>query len=204
MSVIDNARARVSGAFAPLLNRVEAMLDGLSPRDRKLLGGLVTFAVLLIVLGGAYLMVSTLDSVERKIAERTGDLQYVRLQQAEYEASQETIQKIEEELRSHQGTPFSAFVERTATEAQVKEQLNGINPSSESRIGNLEQKNYKVEFSRVEIAKFFKFLETLETSGYPLRITNASFKTAKTGDQKLLNVNLEIAAFKLIDEGSEG
>lgn len=204
MSVIDNARARVSGAFAPLLTRVEAMLDGLSPRDRKLLGGLVIFGLLAIVLGGAYLMTSTLDSLERQIAERTGDLQYVRLQQAEYEASQETIAKIEEELRSHQGTAFTAFVERTATEAQVKDQLNGINPSSDSRVGNLEQKNYKVEFSRVEIAKFFKFLETLETSGYPLRITSANFKTAKSGEETHLNVNLEIASFKLIDEESDG
>ena len=42
--------------FAAIQARVEGILDGMSPRDRSLLLGLVAFFSIVLVLGGAWTM----------------------------------------------------------------------------------------------------------------------------------------------------
>lgn len=201
MSIIDNAQAKVSEGLSPLTTRVEAMLDGLSPRDRKLFTGLVAFGLIVVVGGSLFLMRSTLDSQQRVLAERRADMQFMQLQQAEFEAAQTTVTEIEAELAQHQSTDFSAFVEKAATSTQVKDQLRSIKKDGPvTTIGPLQQQGHRVDISRAELEPLMNFLYELEGTGYPLRITNAKLTSVRVGGEKRLNAQLDVAVFRLTEE----
>jgi len=200
MSALDNISASVGGAFGPLQSRLEPLLDSLSPRDRMLLLGLSVFGGLLLIAGVGWWMTSSLDGLRSDIDDRKEALAFVRQEIAEYEASQEQLILIEEELKKHEGTDFSAFMEKAAESADMKDQLSSVRPTSTTTVGSLEVKNYDVKVNRVSLPQFLDFLYQVETDGYPLRITNAKLKGVTVSGAKLLNVTLEVSAFRLLIE----
>lgn len=179
--------------------RVDALLEGLSPRDRKLLIGLVFFALLVVVGGGFFLMNSTLDSLEGTLGERRADLKYVEDLQEQFEESQVTLEAIEADLRKSGGQDLSAFLEKAATEAKIGENLDSVREKNVVEVGTLEQKNYAVTVSKITQQQAVDFLHAVETGGYPLRITSANFKVVKIKGEKFLTLKLDIAAYRLLD-----
>ncbi len=200
MSAVDNITARMDSAFAPLQSRLEPLLDSLSPRDRKLLLGLVTAAGLLLIAAAGWWMSATLDGMRADIEERRDTLAFVRQELAEYHASQAELDAIEAELQEHADTDFSAFMEKAATSAGMNDRLESVRPTSTTTIGSLEVKNFDVSVTRVSLEQMLDFLYAVETDGYPLRITNASIKGVKVAGTKLLNIKLEISAYRLLEE----
>jgi len=200
MSTIDNISASVGGVFGPLQSRLEPLLDSLSPRDRMLLLGLSVFGGLFVIAGVGWWMTSSLDGLRADIDDRKDTLAFVRQEIAEFDASQGQLEVIEEELKKHSGTDFSAFMEKAAESADMKDQLSSVRPTSTTSLGSLEVKNYDVKVNRVSLPQFLDFLYEVETDGYPLRITNAKLKGVTVSGAKLLNVTLEVSAFKLLQE----
>ncbi len=183
--------------------RIDALLGGLSPRDRKLLIGLVLFGLIVVVGGGFFLMKGALDGMDTSLAERRSDLNYVQSLREEYEAGQVQLADVEEELRTSGGQDLSAFLEKAATEAKIASNLSSVREKSVVELGSLEQKNYNVSVSRITQDQAVDFLYAVENGDYPLRITSANFKVVKVKGEKFLNLKLDIAAYRLI-ESEEG
>jgi hypothetical protein len=183
--------------------RVDAILEGLAPRDRKLLIGLTLFALVVLVGGGFFVMSGSLSAKETQLGERRADLNYVEVLAADYEASQVTLEEIEAELRKSGGQDLSAFLEKAATEVKIAENLDSVREKNVVELGSLEQKNYNVTVSRITQDQAVDFLYEVEGGGYPLKITSANFKVVKVKGEKFVTLKLDIAAYRLI-ESAEG
>ena len=202
MSAIDNAQARLDAALAPVQSRLEPLLDSLSPRDRKLLMGLMGAACVALIAAAGWWMTATLDGLRADIEERKDTLAFVRQSVAEYEANQTRLEQIETELKRHAGTDLAAFLEKAAESASIEERP-GVRHSATTQLGSLEAKTFSVNLSRVSLDQFLDFLYQIETNGYPLRITDSSVKGVKRSDTKVLNIKLDIVSYKLLDSEEE-
>ncbi len=184
--------------FAAIQARVEGILDGMSPRDRSLLLGLVGFVTVAIVLGGAWTMNNKLESLEDTRDKRIEDLNYVNRSLTEYQEAQIELQQIESDMARFDGQDLSSFLEKAADSAEIRDRLDSVRENSVVELGDLEEKNYSVKLSKVTLDQMVSFLYQVEATGYPLKITSAKFKRVKVSGEWLLNVTLEIAAYRLI------
>ena len=193
----------VASRMGHVTARVDAILEGLAPRDRKLLIGLTLFGLVVLVGGGFFVMSGSLSAKETQLGERRADLNYVEVLAADYEASQVTLEAIEAELRKSGGQDLSAFLEKAATEVKIAENLDSVREKNVVELGSLEQKNYNVTVSRITQDQAVDFLYEVEGGGYPLKITSANFKVVKVKGEKFVTLKLDIAAYRLI-ENAEG
>lgn len=184
--------------FAAIQARVEGVLDGMSPRDRSLLLGLVAFFSLVAVGGSAWWMNGKLDSLEDTRDKRIEDVNYVNDTLAEYQQAQIELERIEADMARFDGQDLSSFLEKAADTADIRDRLDSVRENSVVELGDLEEKNYSVKLSRVSLEQMVTFLYQVEATGYPLKITSAKFKRVKVSGEWLLNVTLEIAAYRLI------
>jgi type II secretory pathway component PulM len=184
--------------FAAIQARVEGILDGMSPRDRSLLLGLVGFVTVAIVLGGAWTMNNKLESLEDTRDKRIEDLNYVNRSLTEYQEAQMKLEQIEKDMARFDGQDLSSFLEKAADSAEIRDRLDSVRENSVVELGDLEEKNYSVKLSKVTLDQMVSFLYQVEATGYPLKITSAKFKRVKVSGEWLLNVTLEIAAYRLI------
>ncbi|HJN73061.1 MAG TPA: type II secretion system protein GspM [Myxococcota bacterium] len=188
-------RRRIEGLTA----RLDAVLDGMSARDRKLLMGLGGFALLILVGGGFSFMSSSLDNLDSQLQQRHADLAYVTQLQDDYSAASVQLEDIEEELRQHESTSLSAFMEQAAGKAGIRESLDSVRENSVVELGSLVQKNHTVSLTRITLDQAVSFLYEIEATGYPLRVSNANFKVVKVKGDKMLNLKLEVAAYSLLE-----
>ena len=188
-------RRKLEGVMA----RVDGILDGMSPRDRKLAMGLLLFAVVVLVGGGFSLMSSSLSSLETQLDTRRGDLAYVQGLQSDYNSSSKQLAAIEADLGKHAGTSLSAFMEQAADKAGIRDRLDSVRENSVVELDSLVQKNHSVSLSKITLEQALDFLYEIEATGYPLRVTNANLKVVKVKGEKMLNLKLEIAAYSLVE-----
>jgi general secretion pathway protein M len=163
-----------------------------------LLLGLVGVFVVALVVGGAWTMNGTLDSLETTRDNRIDDLNYVNRTLTEYQEAQIELQRIEKDMASFDGQDLSSFLEKAADSAEIRDRLDSVRENSVEEMGDLEEKNYSVKLSRVSLDQMVTFLYQVEGTGYPLKITSAKFKRVKVSGEWLLNVTLEIAAYRLL------
>lgn len=208
MSALYRLRERLAQALAQLAARVDAVLDGLSPRDRKAVLGLYLFALVGLCGLLAWLSLGQLRSMDSRAKALTSDLAYVQAQRAEYEVSAAALARAEEQLRQTQDLNFSALVEKAAAEAGMKDSVQGIKELSATSLGALEQKNHSVDINRITQDQLVSFLYALEAGGHPLKVMNTNIKVVLVSGEKRLNVRLEVATFRLgagaVAEEAEG
>ena len=197
---MDDLNAR----FAALQGQLQDLLASMSSRDRTLFIGLIVAAMLAVVGGSIYTMRGRLRAVEERIEAREFTLQQVRLSSAEYAAASEQSEAIEEELRRNSATDLSAFLEKSAEKAQIKDKLDAVKEKSTSNDGVLEEKLYAVSLSQLEQNELADFLYEVETAGFPLQIRTLKIKTRKRKGEKTLRVDMDVATYRLMDGGEEG
>jgi len=204
MSAVDNLRASVRGALAPLMSKIDPLLDSLSPRDRMILLGGVLAGCLALVAGAGWWMTSTLDDLRDDIQSRKDTLAFVRTNAADFEAQQRKVEQIEAELEKHAATDFQVFASKAASTAgyedqpQFKRQTEFLDEEMA-----LEQRDWTVTLKRITLDEYLSFLWELEGSGYPLRITQANLKAVTHSGEKKLNATLDVSTFRLIEEEEE-
>ncbi|MFT4979414.1 MAG: hypothetical protein ACI8S6_005324 [Myxococcota bacterium] len=186
--------------FAALQAQIQDLLAGMSPRDRALFLSLVAAAGLSIVVGTIYTMSSRLSTVESRITAREESLGQVRLLIAEYETAKEQSAAIEDELRENSSTDLSAFLDKSAENSQIGGKLDAVKEKTSSTDGVLEEKMYAVSLSDLTEAELAGFLYEIETSGFPLQIKTLKIKSRARGGEKTLRVDMDISAYRLIDE----
>lgn len=177
------------------------VFEALPPRDRALAIGLLIF---LFVGGIGWAMRSMYTSVQsqKQDIERLEDnLRLIQLLQQEQIAVKDEVTQIEQSLAKNATTDLSAFLEQAAKTAgfDPKEKNMQVREKSASTDGRLQEKVFSVSLSDITTEEFAKFLFQTETSGYPLQIQTTTVKTRLKQNEKVLNLTLDIAAYKLLE-----
>lgn len=189
--------------FRGLSDRALDLVAGMTPRDRMLFMGLVAGGSLLALGGGGWWMAGSLSDLRNRISERELSLQQVQLSRAEYEVAAVEAARIEEQLRANAGTDLSSFLEKAATSAAVKDKLDSVREKSSATEGNIEEKLHSVSLRKLTTEELSKLLFEVETAGYPLRVKTLSVKARKRSDEVTLNVDMDISAFRVLDDSAE-
>ena len=174
----------------------------LPPRDRILAVGLIVSTFFGGLGFGVYSMNKKLNA-ERQEIERVGkSVELIQVLQAEQASLESEVAQIEESLAKNATTDLSAFLEQSATKSgfNPKEKNMQVREKSTTKDGRLQEKVFSVSLSNLTTEEFAKFLFQTETSGYPLQIQTSTVKRRKRSDGVTLNLNLDIAAYKLVEE----
>jgi len=201
---MSNLSTRIDG----VRDRVQDLLAGMSSRDRRLLLGLVVSGALAILGGAGWWMKGTLTGLESRVESRSDTLHLLKVMAAEHESALGQSEEIKARLKEHEGTDMSSFLEQAAKNSGVADRLNQVREKSTSSNGVLEEKLYAVALSTLTTDELSSFLFEVETSGYPLQIRTFKVKSRTRKDEKTLNVDMDIAAFRVLedetDAGEEG
>jgi len=191
MSKIQLAKEQALDIFASL-----------SQRDRFL----VIILSLSFFFGGIgisiYSMITSLKEKDTELAVLESNIQLIEIIKQERATVQSKVEEIEQALAKNATTDLSAFLEKTATEAgfNPKEKNMQVREKSAVTDGTLQEKIFSVSRNKLSTEEFARFLLKTESSGYPLQIQNSTIKRKKRGDNITLNINLDIAAYKMLEE----
>lgn len=183
-----------------LRGAVEAQLESMSPRDRKLLVGLLAFVSILVLAIVIVMARSSIEARASRVRMAKDNLDLLQAMATEYEVADQKIARAEERLAEYKGQPLSAYMEKTAREMQLQEQLASVNPQDSEVVGNLRQTSYRVELKKVPLENALAFVSELEMGGYPLAIDLARLRTVNVAGEKMFDVTLEVVAYQL-EEG---
>ena len=199
MALFGNIPTRFGKAIAPLEARIDAVLSGMKPRDRLILGGVVGALLLGIFLGVGLTMRSSLADLRDSLDATKLKLTQSKLMAAQYGEDKVRLEDMETALNEHQGKDLSAFLEQAASKASAADSLTAVKPTSTTTLGALEQKNYTANLRKVTLEQALEFLYEAEARNYPLKIQSANIKVGR-GKEKLLTLDFEVATFRLVEE----
>lgn len=183
-----------------IFGAVQAQLDSLSPRDRRLLAGLFVFGGLLFVVFVAMTLRGRLNDKASRVITQKESLEAVQDLRQEYAVAAAHIEQAEKRLDEYGDQPLSAFLEKAATQLSASEELS-VNRQQTDTVNGVEQTRYKVDLRRVNYDVGMNFVYDIETSGYPLRIDSAQFKRVRYKGENMLSVTLELTTFALEESG---
>ena len=181
---------------------IDAQLEAMSPRDRKLLIGLFVFMALIFC---TFLWVSArsvLNDKASRVEAASDNLELLEAMAGEVSAADARVARGEKRMAQFANTALSAYVEQVARTTGVQEQLSGVNEQGTAEVdGAFRKSRYRVELRRVQLAGALGFIHELESAGYPLSIELARLKTVMDGPNKVVDLTLEIVAFQVQEAG---
>ena len=186
--------------FNTIALRIQDSLSGLSPRDRKLLILLVAIFTFSALAGVGYLMRSTMKDLESMVKYREETLVQARDMAVEYQSNVETANLILDKLEEHRGANLSAYLEKSAQSVGISDRLDSVKETSTTQNGDLEEKIYAAQLSKLSLEDATNFIFEIENSGFPLVVRNARFKTRKHSGEKKVKLVLDIASYQLTTE----
>ena len=180
--------------------RLFDLLSSMTPRDRKLLLGLVAFFSLIFVSGSLWLMSSKLGSLNGQIADREEKLHLIHVLAVDHAEALGQAEEIEEALKANADTDLSSFLEQAAGKSGIEEKLNQVKEKTTATDGVVQEKVYAVKLSKLRLDELTSFLYEVETARYPLKIHTFKVKSRKSGDSRVLTVDMDIASYKVLEE----
>lgn len=186
----------------PLRSRFEELIGNLSGRDRQLLGGMTALMVVFLLGGSTWYARKTLNDLQSRVADKQQKLAMIKSLEEGQQQSASEFARIEEKMRQASGQDLPAFIEHAAQKAQVAPNLQSVREKNATTEGNLEEKTYQVEVAKVTLDQLTNFLYEVETGGYPLKIRSSKTKVSGGGGTKVLNLSLELSAYRLQEDAS--
>jgi type II secretory pathway component PulM len=185
------------------LERLQDLLSGLSARDRALLLGLIAALLLGVVVGLGVVLTRSLRAQRSLLEDRQTQLAQVTALTASHADNVTKIATIESQIKEHEGTDLQAFLEKAGKNAGISDRLNAVREKSTTTQGRLEDKLYNVTFSRLTLSEYSNFLYEVEAVGYPLKIRSVKVKRRAHGDEITLDVDMDISAFRVVEDASK-
>jgi hypothetical protein len=176
---------------------VDRLLETLSPRDRRLLVGLVSFVGVVVLVGFWWILHGLLESEASRVREAKEHLSRILDLQTEHDAAKARFDAQRDRLAESSAKPVSAFVEELANAHGLNSQLSAVRQQQSEEIGDVAQTRYTVELKRAMQEPLYRFLYALETSGYPARVEQATFKTSLVKGEKLMDLTLELVVLSV-------
>jgi hypothetical protein len=180
---------------------VEEQLEALSPRDRRLLVGLVLFVLFVLTGGFWYLLHGALEDKASRVT--TAKEAYARIQklEAEYRQADATFQAQKSRLEQSGRQPVTTWVEDLANRHQLRDALSAVRETTREQVGDIQQIRYTVEMKRAAQEPLYRFLYELETSGFPAKVETAAFRVASVRNEKLMDLTLDIVVLSIVGGG---
>ena len=147
-------------------------------------------------------MFNSLETQQKRLEDLNMKLDLITVLQEEQADIQQRVSKIENSLSRNATTDLSAFLEKSATQAGFNPKEKNMQVRDRNTVvdGNMQEKVFTVSLSNLTTEEFSNFLYKTETSGYPLQIQTSTVKTKKRKGEKVLQLTLDIAAYKLVEE----
>jgi type II secretory pathway component PulM len=177
---------------------VEAQFEAMSPRDRKLLMGLVGFITLVITAIVFLTIRGAIYDKQTKVKAAQDALDYIQVAAAQYTETASKIATAEDKLKEYKGQPASAYLEKVAGDTGLRDQFT-VNQQGSEVVEGLRQTTLRVDLRKIQLASALQFIHTLETSGYPLSINMARFHTGTVSgtEGKVIDLTLEVVTYQL-------
>jgi hypothetical protein len=189
-------------ALQTLSDRVTDAMGEMSPRDRKLLTGLLVVGVVALIGGSGWWVNGRLNDMQARLDDRSETLRLIGVMADDEKLNAEKAGQIEAELKRHSGTDLSTYMEQTAEKVGVRDRLDSVKEKQAIVDGNLEEKLYAVALSKLTVTEMSKLVKELESNGYPLKVRSLKLKTRNSGDEKLIDMNLDISAWRVVDDAA--
>lgn len=170
--------------------------ESMSPRDRKLLAGLLSFFGLVFMGLLFFTLKGWVDSRSATLTQKTQKYELLLALQQEYADTLQKVKDGEATVAQHAAKSPSAFLEETASTVGISDALTVSKQGTET-IEGVEQTRYKVILRRVTVKQAYAFLGNIETSGYPIRVDTADYTRQFVSGDILLNVTLETKTFAI-------
>jgi type II secretory pathway component PulM len=193
-------RDRVERRTRPAREKLQNLFLNMSPRDRILLVAMLAVLCLVLLSLGGFAMKKSLRGLRSELARRQSQLVTVTELGASYAEASKRKAEIDDLLSSQSGTTLSAFLEKAADKVQIRDNIKQVRERSVSSLGDLEDKQYSVQVSKVSLEQLSGFLYEIEAAGYPLKVRSLKLKAVTVSGQKILDANLEISAFRIVKD----
>jgi type II secretory pathway component PulM len=177
---------------------LEAQVESMSPRDRKLLAGLFVFFAVVICGGAIWYARGVLDAKAKTVRNTKDNVVLFQAMAEQYEQDSEKIAKAEQSLSQYKGQPASAYLEKAAQTAGVRDAFTVTQQGSEV-VGSLRQTTYRVELRNVPLESVVGYIHDIETSGYPLSVDLARLKASGGPEGKVISLTLELVSYQLAE-----
>jgi type II secretory pathway component PulM len=191
--------AAISTVMDPMRARFGELVASMSARDRTLFLGLVAFLVIVLGGGAWWLGRSFLGNLTSRITQREETVALLTGLASDQDEAAAQVKIIEDELRQSAGQDLPSFIEKGAEKVGIAANLQGVREKQVSTEGTLEEKTYTVEVSKISLQQLTDFLYEVETGGYPLKVRTMKTKTMTAAGVKVLNVTMEVSAFRLLE-----
>lgn len=182
-----------SGPLATL----ERQLEILSPRDRKLLVGLVLSVVVLGTVGFWYLLHGMLETKASRVRTAKESYATVSAHEQDYLAAEAQFAAQKDRLEEYSKQPVTAWLEEVALKYELKPLLTGVRENTSETIGDIVQTHYTVDLKKAPQEPLYRFVHELETSGFPAKVKEAVFKVSTVKNEKLMDLQLELVVLSL-------
>jgi type II secretory pathway component PulM len=161
------------------LSEVQAALDKLSSRDRKLLALMGTVLALLLVFAGAHGISSKASKEAHRIALEQGQLREVATLTAGYRQAESQRMETEAKLKGHAVRDLFSYLETLGKKDDLD--IGGMTdkgsaPAGDDKSANLMQSSVEVTLTHVPLDKLTKFLNDVETNPGMVRVTRLSVR----------------------------
>ena len=189
-------------AVSPLTRVSEAaerQLELLSPRDRRLLMGLLSFGTLVGLGLLWWTLYGMLDDKASRVRLAKENLTIATQMQANYKVASNKLADQETRLKQYSSQPISAKIEEIASNQGVLESLRSVNENSSEIVGKMKQTKYSVDFKAMPIESAMRLLYDLETDSYPVSIEMADLKVTTNREGKKMSLTLELVVFALAE-----
>ena len=182
-----------------LVQKIEGVVESLSPRDRKLLIGLMGFFLILALGGATYLVDATLDKREAQVKTRQSQLTRIQEMVLDNQSILSRVERAEQGLKSQQDFIIQSYIEKEAEAAGIeKSKLPSIQVRSDNPGAFYKETLVEVELKEVTLASVVQFLHSVEYGTRPIHIRSVKINP-KRRTRSELGVNIEMAVVSLVD-----
>jgi hypothetical protein len=169
---------------------ISEQLEAMSARDRNLLTLLICMVTLVVVGGITYSLQGVLQDRATRVVEAKRHLVEAQGLAGEYAVLRGRIDAAEARMGTFSPGKVNTYLEQWATEAGVVSGFRSSNERGKRQVGDYTERDHDARLQRSELPGVLKFLYLIETSPYPLEISNAKFKVIQTKDDRFIDLDL--------------
>ena len=154
-------------AFRDALDNVRSWADGLSNRERRLLGIMLVVAAAIVLVLPMFVAISSISDIETENAEITQVLQDIRRSEPRLRRQKAELRAIDD-LYGRKAPSLGGFLEERALQYGVTGL--GINDQPKLDMGRYSRRSVRVSLPTVELRPLIEMLADIENSAYPVSI----------------------------------
>ncbi|MCB9665920.1 MAG: type II secretion system protein M [Alphaproteobacteria bacterium] len=169
--------------------------EAMPPRDRWLAVALAGMVALVLVGGVTYVIKTAQDERASQVTAAKENLRDVQGMAEDYALLTARLEAAEARMGQFRAGQINTYISQWAAQAGLSTNLQGIREGSTRVVGGFRERTYTVEINDGELGGLVRFLYALETSPYPIRVHNASFKAQDRRDARPIDLDLELRAY---------